>query len=283
MQDDSADQRSKEKEIEQPGSEDFDFQLDDIDEEIIDLVDIVDEDSLVSDERALESSESPDEDEVFSLEDFGVEEQPGDEAPGTVEAVGEDGQFAAESLDATEGEIEAMLAEEEPAADTMAAEDAGGEVDRETDEALAQLFSSNEMDVSEFLEESAHAGEAAEEGPVAEAPPVEEEEFSEDLLADLEAEADGAEGRTFEETPVPGLEGAGDVTASLEVEDQADAARTGPSEALGPAATEELAALVSAEVEAVVIRLVEERLPAIAERVILQEIEKIKASMEQEQ
>jgi len=43
-----------------------------------------------------------------------------------------------------------------------------------------------------------------------------------------------------------------------------------------------LAALVSAQVEAVVTRLVEERLPAIVESAIAQEIEKIRNSLESE-
>jgi hypothetical protein len=44
--------------------------------------------------------------------------------------------------------------------------------------------------------------------------------------------------------------------------------------------TEELAALVREQVEAVVTRLVEERLPAIAEAILTEEIRKIKAALE---
>ena len=55
-----------------------------------------------------------------------------------------------------------------------------------------------------------------------------------------------------------------------------------PGKALPAVAAEELAALVSAQVEAVVTRLVEERLPAIVESAIAQEIEKIRTSLESE-
>jgi hypothetical protein len=53
-------------------------------------------------------------------------------------------------------------------------------------------------------------------------------------------------------------------------------------EELSEDAVEELAALVSAQVEAVVTRLVDERLPSMVKDAISQEIEKIKAALDSE-
>jgi hypothetical protein len=53
-------------------------------------------------------------------------------------------------------------------------------------------------------------------------------------------------------------------------------------EELSADTVEELAALVSAQVETVVTRLVDERLPSMVKDAISQEIEKIKAALESE-
>jgi hypothetical protein len=83
--------------------------------------------------------------------------------------------------------------------------------------------------------------------------------------------------------PAPGEELPEDLFADL---DTSERASPGPPEAAAAAfpvsgdSAEELTALVREHVEAVVTRLVEKRLPVIAERIITEEIKKIKAALD---
>jgi hypothetical protein len=131
--------------------------------------------------------------------------------------------------------------------------------------------------------------DATEEAVPVEESPVAEEELPEDLFADLEMEPeDATEEAVPVEEPVAAAEEEvpEELFADLESEiagvaaGAAAPAEIEASEAIAPATAEELAALLSAQVEEVVTRLVGERLPSIVERAIAEEIEKIRANLE---
>jgi hypothetical protein len=273
------DKDSKGKERKRSREENPDFQLDDLDDEIIDLLDPLEgEGAEPDDSSALD--QILDEDRDLSFEDFDVEME-----------LGED-----ETSEAAAGETAGEIAED----------------DLFSDEALAELFASHESEVAKLLEEAGGSPAEDERVPSAEAAPVSEEELPEDLFADLEREAEGVGEleESAEATPVveeevtaqdasdfekeldsvidETVEAASalaveeeskDVAADFEGEPE-EGSQMDISEEITPAAAEELAALVSGQVEEVVTRLVEERLPAIVERLVAQEIEKIKSSLE---
>jgi hypothetical protein len=223
---------------------------------------------------------------------------------------------ADEALGEAEDEFESLL-RAEPAEPEGERESLSLESDdfkeEETDRELADLFASDELEVSKLLEDG--PAERGESSPlVKEEGAAPDEEFFAGLFDDLEVEEEGAEAvegssegaSTKEEAP-------GDLLAELGLEPVvtaeaaapqapapveelpedlfADLERSGPGAPEVPQAAvvplpvstpnaEELAALVREQVEAVVTRLVEERLPAIAERILMEEIRKIKAAME---
>ena len=109
------------------------------------------------------------------------------------------------------------------------------------------------------------------------------DEVSRDLLVELGLEADVTAGPSVPQAPAPVEELPENLFADLERSGR-DAPELPEAAALplpvSTPHTEELAALVREQVEAVVTRLVEERLPAIAEAILTEEIRKIKAALE---
>lgn len=86
-------------------------------------------------------------------------------------------------------------------------------------------------------------------------------------------------------------EAAGDELVEAAVEEVVAEVETEPEEVIeddlagrmSPAETEELAALVSSQLEEVMTRLVEEKLPAIVEHFFRKEIEKIRTALKPEE
>ncbi len=359
MKHDSDDQITKIKETQETEVVDIDLQVDDIDGEIIDLLDSIEEDdsgpeeALPSEEAAAEAT---DEEQELLLEDLDLDDGLGPEefsSDAPIEPIEDDQKYEPEVLEGAEGEPEETFTGEEAISGTPAAEaeESGARGDPISDEVLAELFSSHEMEVAEIFQEATESssetdetgggalpateGESpkdmfadlgvesevvTEETSAAAEPPVAKEELPEDIFADLEVESEGVPGQTSAaaEPPVAEEELPEDVFADLETdsEDAAEEAVTlkkpvateqkvpeeilvdleaepeemiavaaSPAEieageAVSPAAAEELAALLSAQVDEVVTRLVEERLPSMVERAIAEEIEKIRTALE---
>ncbi len=223
---------------------------------------------------------------------------------------------ADEALGEAEDEFESLLRaeptefEEEPEDSGPVSDELG---EKETDRELVDLFASDELEVSKLLEDGSTEDKEVP-APVKGEDAAPDEEFLEDLFDDLEVEQDGAEAvdAFSDETPTKdevsrdllvelGLEP--DVTAKAAAPQAAapleelpedlfaDLDKSGRNVPAVPEAAavpppvstwnaEELAALVREQVEAVVTRLVEERLPAIAEGILMEEIRKIKAAMD---
>jgi hypothetical protein len=231
-------------------------------------------------------------DEQWTTEDTAAEQagaEGADVDEETDEALAE--LFASDEVDVSRMLEEAMEGREEaeepageaPASEEELPEELFADLDMEEEEGAAEgagqrAFGKDELSEDLFEDLEMEAEGAAEEP--AEEVLAAEEELPEELFGDVDMEAEPA----AEEAAAGPSEPAREVVVGLTGQPEAGAAQEQmPEGGLTPAAAEELAALVSAEVEAVVTRLVEERLPAIAERIISQEIEKIKATMEQEE
>ena len=295
-------------------SDDVGLRLDDLEHEIIDLVEVVEEGASSSGVAPAEELEAAD---GLVGDDLEFEGEVSREVEASMpQALEEEMREADEALGEAEDEFESLLRAEstEPEAGledlSPVSDDFGKE---ETDRELADLFTSDELEVSNLLEDgSAEKDESP--PPVKDEDSAPDEEFLEGLFDDLEVEEDGAEAvdasseealtkdevskdllvelglepevtaeATAPPAPAPLEELPEDLFADLERSRQG--APEVPEAAVAPLPVstpnaEELAALVREQVEAVVNRLVEERLPAIAERILMEEIRKIKAAME---
>ena len=309
-------EKKPEKEHGRGGTSDSpNLRLDDLEDEIIDLVDVAEEGAPAVDAAASDDRARGDE---FKLDDLELEREASRTTEGLPSGTSEqEMQEADDALGEAEEEFESLLRDEsgEPEGDIddltegieetternaasemgdlVPAEDINGSnlldngptEEGETGGSLREEASPSDNEFFEGLFDDLEIDEegAKEVSDVPEEAPMEEEPEA-DLLADLRLES---EMRT--EAEVPGPPGAveelpEDLFADL-------GASEGTSPALPPMAAglafpvsgdsaEELMALVRAQVEAVVTRLVETRLPAIAERIIMEEIKKIKAAME---
>ncbi len=256
----------------------------------------------------------------FSLEELESDVEAGVDEPdfsATIEPLEDGEEYEPEVLGDGGSRIEEILAEEEIIIDSPVAEadKSGVKANQITDEALAELFSSHETEVAEIFQEVTETRDetfdvAAEEQPVsddelpdhlfahlgpesepvteethvAEAPSASEEELPEGLFDALEVELDNAADQAggMEKPPAAEEEVPDELFVDLEEESQAPVASPAEIEAgkvIAPA-VEELAALLSAQVEEVLTRLVEERLPSIVERTIADQIEKIRTTLE---
>jgi hypothetical protein len=295
-------------------SDDLGPRLDDLEHEIIDLVEVVEEGAVASGAPPAEEAEAADElvGDELEVDDLELEGEIAQGGEGILPGESdEEMREADEALGEAEDEFESLL-RAEPAEPEREQEDMSPERDEfekeETDGELADLFASDELEVSKLLEDG--PAERGESSPhVKEEGSAPDEEFFEGLFDDLEVEEDGAEAvEAFSEGASSKDEVSGDLLAELGLEPDVAAEATaaqvpapadlfadlersgqGAPEAPDPAVVplpvsapnaEELAALVREQVEAVVNRLVEERLPAIAERILTEEIRKIKAAME---
>jgi len=305
---------SEEAHSREASSDEVDLPLDDLEDEIIDLVEVVEEGASSSGVVPAEELETADE---LVGDDLEFEEEvSGDVEASMAGASDEEMREADEALGEVEDEFESLLRAEpsefegEPEESSPVSDDLG---EKETDRELVDLFASDELEVSKLLDDGSTEDEDGP-APVKGEDSAPDEEFLEDLFDDLEVEQDGADAvdASSEETPTKeevssdllvelGLEP--DVTAKAAApqalapleefpEDLfADLEKPGRDAPEAPEAAavfppvstwnaEELAALVREQVEAVVTRLVEERLPAIAEGILMEEIRKIKAAME---
>ena len=295
-------------------SDDVGLRLDDLEHEIIDLVEVVEEGASSSGVAPAEELEAAD---GLVGDDLEFEGEVSREVEASMpEALEEEMREADEALGEAEDEFESLL-HAEPVEPEVGLEDLSQKSDgfgeEETDRELTDLLSSDELEVSKLLEDGpAEGGKSPQ--PFKEESSAPDEEFFEGLFDDLEVEEDGAEtvAASSEETPTKD-DVSSDLLAELGLEPDvraeatarqaaapmeelpedlfADFERSGQGAPEVPEAAtvplpvstpnaEELAALVREQVEAVLTRLIEERLPAIAERVLMEEIRKIKAAME---
>jgi hypothetical protein len=294
-----------------------DLHLDDLEDEIIDLVDVAEEGAPAADAVASDAGGAGDEFEFDDVEPerdaAGTIERPPHE---TSE---QEMQEADEALGEAEEEFQSLLRDETDEPErviddlAMGAEQEAAEVGEASD-----LFPPEDANESDLLDDGPTPGEEREESLVKDASQS-DEEFFEGLFDDLEIDEEGAkkvsevpEEASMEEAPIK-EEPAGDLLADLRLEnemrpeaevpeppaaveefpedlfadlDTSEKTSPGPREAAAPPfpvsgeSAEELMALVREHVEAVVTRVVEKRLPVIAERIIMEEIKKIKAAME---
>jgi len=319
MESKSAKKRSEKAHPQEAASDDLDLRLDDLEHEIIDLVEVVEEGAPSSGDAPAEEIETADEwvGAELEMDDLDLEGEGSREVEGIMPGASEEEMREAdEALGEAEDEFESLLHAEpvEPEAgleDLSQKSDGFGE--EEADRELTDLFAPDELGVSKLLEDGPAEGDESPQ-PVKEESSASDEEFFEGLFDDLEVEEDGAKAvaASSEETPTKdgvssdllaelGLEP--DVTAEAAARQAAapmeelpedlfaDFERSGQGAPEVPEAAtvplpvstpnaEELAALVREQVEAVLTRLIEERLPAIAERILMEEIRKIKAAME---
>ncbi|MFA9612734.1 MAG: hypothetical protein ACERK9_02210, partial [Deltaproteobacteria bacterium] len=176
MDHNSDDRKFEDKEAQETGGEDFDLQLDDLDDDIIDLVDPVEGEDPASDDPSSSQDDVDDENEL-SLGELDLEVGFGEDEPDldtTLESLegGEESAAAAETV------VEETSTAQEGTADTAAAagDDALLEEDLVTDEALAELFASHENEVAQLLEEaSGTGGDDAEVASAQQPTPVSEE------------------------------------------------------------------------------------------------------------
>ena len=317
MENSSSTDRNKKGKPEETASSKLDFLLDTVDDEVADLADVVDiTEPIVADvtpnEKATAASPQYQTAAADSLELdidlFGDSDgHPSEREPGERQA-----QDALDAMSDTEGEVEAMLAKEEQASDggaDVAATISKKPVDQDIAKELDELLTTREVDASRLLQEVPKT-----ERQTAEKPPVFSDQLREDLFRDLEAEVSNEETDTEEDEPIVSEKDLAkdlakdlleelkantksetedaSATETVPIEhklaedlfDESDLPGEGAAENTGPAAPlsggdEELADLLSKKIEALVTRMVEERLSGIAERVIKEKINKIFSSM----
>jgi hypothetical protein len=195
MENGSNNQRYKGKEPEQkkPGTPEFD--LDDLDSEIIELVDIIDEEVTDSDEALVNQEEFADKQEYredFLLADVDLEKAIDDELllDPVIESLDDRIETTTDAL--FDSAVEEEVAFEQVVLRDTAAErvpSTDPEEFEQADDLLAELFTSHEMDISQLLEEAAEEKEEARTAEIIEGPAT-EEELPEDLFVHLDAESE---------------------------------------------------------------------------------------------
>jgi hypothetical protein len=226
MSQNSNDREPKDKEKQDTTEEDLDFQLDDFDEEIIDLIDPLEDEGAQSDDSSTHE-ETLDEDRDLSFEDFDVEmelEEDGLSLDSSKEPY--EDEEAGKTDSSSSNEIATGFGEAFEEGDETS-KVAGGEKDEEvtqedlvTDEALAELFASHEDEVAKLLEEATVSPVEDEKVPSAEPASLSEKKIDQDPFADLEIEAEGVseEGETPEPVSVSEEELPEDLFADLDTE-----------------------------------------------------------------
>jgi hypothetical protein len=302
--------KRREKERGREGTSDSpDLRLDEIEDEIIDLVDVAEEGPPAADVAPSDEGGVGDDVEVENLE-LEAAGTPEELPLGTSE---QEMREADEALGEAEQEFQSLLGDETDEPERVI--DDLTEGDEETAEAseVADLFAADQKEVEKLPHDGPAMGEERGESLTEEAPSS-DEEFFEGLFDDLEIDEEGAKAVADvpEEAPKKD-EPAGDILDELRLESEmkteteapeppaaveelpedlfADLDTSGRTSPEPPEAApgafpasgdsgEELTALIREHVEAVVTRLVEKRLPVIAERIITEEIKKIKAALE---
>ena len=242
------DNESKDKEQEQTADDDLALLLDSIDKETTDLTEVVlEEESLLDDidlggEKDLPWLDSG----VFEGVDFESDLKSADDSVAPlpeVEPVDEDSGTEIDS----QGEEEKMLTEKEVVSSKDDAAMTGTSKDgavQGTDKTLTGPATTLELEASRFLDDVMGKEHAAEEVPAI------DDQLSKDPSSDYEL--------------------------VNEVEEKGDEGEKPNSDALA----NELGTLLNQRMEAIVTRLVEERMPAIVEPIILETVKKLLLSME---
>ena len=235
--------------------------------------------------------------------------------PEEEDSADEGAQAALDAISDAEGEVEAILSMEETAGDDEVASAPAinrDDVDSDLAKALDELLATREVDVSKLLQKTEEQKVMKSEKPGPQKVQTVEDGLPKDLFDDLDKDLELVlEGNTAESQPASGGEaeedllgdpetnfaeksdGAGTKESAIEaaiskdfletteqnvaVEEKEEKAAEAVDSASSP--DEELAHLLSKKIEGLVNRLVEERLSEIAERVILEKINKIFKSM----
>jgi|GEM_PF-785812 hypothetical protein len=217
-------------------------------------------------------------------------------------------QAALDAMSDAEGEVEAMLAQEASmdAGSPPVTETSKEAVDEDISKALDELLATREVDASKILEKKPVPKQKKEpkkppvlgdqlsedlfddlekdfkpagDGAAAAEPNAEEKEFSKDLFEELEMDFQAGEETATAAEPVVVDEWISeDLLGDVQLQDEGAGKNAGEA-ATKSGSEEELADLLTEKIEALVARLVEERLAVIAERVIKEKINKIFASM----
>ena len=296
-----------------PASKKLEFLLDTIDNEVANLVDVVEVPGPILDDV------TPNKGGTISLNDQGTPMEgleldmellgESDEPPPEKELGKSQAQTALDAMSDAEGEAEAMLAKETETSDR------GGDtppttseetVDQDIAKALDELLATREVDASKLLKKAP----VTKNPPAEKSPPVFEDKLSEDLFDDLDKVLETEEVDSDKEEPLADetelaedlleelKEGVQSERSDLSTTDSIsademlakdfpdksaargdgageDTAETSPS----TGRDEDLADLFSNKIEALVTRLIEERLSDIAERVVKEKINKIFSRM----
>jgi hypothetical protein len=217
-------------------------------------------------------------------------------------------QAALDAMSDAEGEVEAMLAKEASmdVGSPPATETSKEAVDEDISKALDELLATREVDASKILEKNpvpkqkkepkkaSVVGEqlsedlfddlekdfkSAGDEAAAKEPNGDEKEFSKDLFEELEMDVQSEEESATAAESIVAEEGIlEDLLGDEQIQDGGEDKNAGEQVATS-GSEEDLADLFTEKIEALVARLVDERLSVIAERVIKEKINKIFSSM----
>jgi hypothetical protein len=314
MSNSSSNSELKSSSAKEEATKKLDFLLDTIDTEVANLADVVEVAGPILDDQTPGGEVS-----TMSLDDgaiggdslelemdlFGESDEP----PPEDEPTDNQAQAALDAISDAEGEVEAMLAEEasvDPGSPPVT-ETSKEEVDEDIAKALDELLATREVDASNLLKKkgvpeqekkpkkSPAVGEqlpedlfddlekdfeAAGDRAVAVELDAEEKEFSEDLFEELEMDFQSGEETASTAEPVVVEERISeDLLGDVQLQDEGAGKNAGEA-ATTSGSEEELADLLTGKIEALVARLVEERLSAVAERIIKEKINEIFSSMQ---
>ncbi len=307
------DSSSKDKKPQERATQKLHFLLDTIETELTDMAEVVELQGPILEQAAAHEEhtiaglhhEGMVTDDLDLDVDFSEES---DEPSPEAETADEEALAALEAMSDAEVEVEAMLTEDVATVteDSPAVATSEDEVDVDVAQALKELLTTREVDVSKLLEKqpmqkqpagkpSSNATELFEDLfddldiPVeseqndtgAAEPPAIDDQLPRDLLADLNVPPEVEERDATTAKPVtPEREFAEDLLTELELDGTGNGeAGTAGGASISPASDEELATLLNKKIEALVIRVVEKQLSAIAERVLRDKINKIFKSM----
>lgn len=263
--------------------EGLDAQLDDILDEVVDLAQDMRAEELIQVDLAPGEEGAGEEanDETQAIDDLELEIELPEESTELQAGIEHEAKEAESTLDAlidAENEIMSTLSKESVASDTegttktATSKDAG---DRGIEKARSGLCSTSGEEAAEPLEKTVMPKEAAD------GPPALDYQLSEDLPVNSEMEQDSKEDNvSFAKAPSIAEKSSDELLSEVELENVLEAGQTnaGGTSRLS-ASDDELAALITEQMEAFVTSLVEERMSAIVERIITEKITNIFAFM----
>ena len=275
--DDSGSQRKADKKL--------DFLLDTIDTEVANLAETV-----VTQGPILSETSSDDEGsamglnhDITAVEDLDltmVMSGDSDEPPSGLGPVDEEMEVTLDALRSADAEVEAMLRPEGEARagedDDVAPSEKNAD-DQNAADAMVELLATREVDASSLFKMTEEQEDAS-----AEALAI-DDILPEDLFCDLDTTSSASEDDAIpgSESSLSDVKSSEDLFAELGLESEVGEEQvTVDEESTSPPSSDgDLAELMSYKIEAVLTRLVEERLPAIAERIIIEKLNKMIASL----